>query len=85
VANTGLMLDAASRASTKDARLRVEGLELNGERCGELNTERQRSENGGGIRGRGGAEAGWDKERAQAEACATHPHPGYPESCEVNT
>ena len=39
VANTGLMLDAASRASTKDARLRVEGLELNGERFGELNTE----------------------------------------------
>jgi hypothetical protein len=49
VADKGLMLDAASRASTKDARLRVEGLELNGERFGELNTETQstqRSETG---------------------------------------
>jgi hypothetical protein len=49
VANTGLMLDAASRESTKNARLRVEGLELNGERFGELNTETQstqRSETG---------------------------------------
>jgi hypothetical protein len=49
VANTGLTLDAASRASTKDARLRVEGLELNGERFGELNAETlstQRSETG---------------------------------------
>jgi hypothetical protein len=40
VANTGLMLDVASRASTKDARLQVEELELNGERFGELNTEK---------------------------------------------
>jgi hypothetical protein len=43
------MLDAASRASTKDARLRVKGLELKGERFGELNTETQstqRSETG---------------------------------------
>jgi hypothetical protein len=43
VANTGLMLDAASRASTKDARLRVEGLDLNGGSA-ELNAETQRSE-----------------------------------------
>jgi hypothetical protein len=43
------MLDPASRASTKDARLRVKGLESNGERFGELNTETQstqRSETG---------------------------------------
>jgi hypothetical protein len=39
VANTGLMLDAASRASTKDTRLRVEELEWNGERFRELNAE----------------------------------------------
>jgi hypothetical protein len=32
VTDKGLKLDAASRASTNDARLRVEGLELNGER-----------------------------------------------------
>jgi hypothetical protein len=46
VANTGLMLDAASRASTKDASLRVEGVELIGERFGELDAETQRSETG---------------------------------------
>jgi hypothetical protein len=49
VADKGLMLDAASRASTKDARLRVEGSELSGERFVELNTETQstqRSETG---------------------------------------
>src|ERR1700730_12043561 len=40
------MLDAASRASTKDAKLRVEGSELNGERLGEVDTETQRSETG---------------------------------------
>jgi hypothetical protein len=36
------MLDAASRASTEDARLRVKRLEPNGERLGELNTETPR-------------------------------------------
>jgi hypothetical protein len=52
VANTGLKLDAASRASTKEARLRVEGSELNGEGFGELNTETQstqRLETGTGL------------------------------------
>jgi hypothetical protein len=37
--------------------LKVESLKLNGERFGELNTETQSSENGGGIRDRDGAEA----------------------------
>jgi hypothetical protein len=44
VADKGLMLDAASRASTNDIRLTVERLELNGERFGELSTESQSSE-----------------------------------------
>jgi hypothetical protein len=46
VADKGLMFDAASRASTKDTRLRVEGSGLNGERFGELNTERPRPARG---------------------------------------
>ncbi len=44
VADKGLMLDAASSASTKDTRLRVEGSGLNEERFGELNTETQSSQ-----------------------------------------
>jgi len=41
----------------EEKQLKVESLKLNGERFGELNTETQSSENGGGIRDRDGAEA----------------------------
>jgi hypothetical protein len=58
VADKGLKLDAASRASTKDTRLRVEGLELNGERFRELNAETPRP--GRGKRRTQRSEAGTD-------------------------
>jgi hypothetical protein len=41
VADKGLRLDAASRASTRGTRLLVEGSKLKGKRFGELNTEAQ--------------------------------------------
>ena len=46
MADKGLMLDAPSGASTENTKPRIEELELEEERFGEVNTETQKSETG---------------------------------------